>query len=96
VTPIAAAIVLAVVFAATRGLPQGAVMLLPFVAFALWSAASVVWSIEPDRSWAYFNRGLAYLAFALLGIFHARVLPYGSILNLAQTRAWRNWQTRQV
>ena len=32
---------------------------------------SVAWSIEPDRSWAYANRGLVYLAFALVGAFAA-------------------------
>ena len=38
---------------------------------AVWSALSVAWSIEPDRSWAYANRGLVYLAFALVGAFAA-------------------------
>jgi amino acid transporter len=29
----------------------------------------VIWSIEGDRSWAYFNRGLVYLAFAVVGLW---------------------------
>jgi O-antigen ligase len=37
-------------------------------AFVCWSGLSVLWSIEPDRSWAYFNRGLVYLAFASIGL----------------------------
>jgi O-antigen ligase/polysaccharide polymerase Wzy-like membrane protein/tetratricopeptide repeat protein len=37
-------------------------------AFVSWTGISVLWSIEPDRSWAYFNRGLVYLAFALVGL----------------------------
>src|SRR3990172_1774628 len=37
----------------------------------VWSGASVVWSIWPDRSWDYANRGLAYLAFLVLGVLLA-------------------------
>ena len=36
-------------------------------AFAAWSAVSVVWSIEPDRSWDSFNRAAVYLAVLALG-----------------------------
>src|SRR5690349_17133681 len=64
-----AAILLAVAFIAARGLPGGTLPLLPFAAFALWCAASVAWSIEPDRSWDYANRTLVYVAFALVGTF---------------------------
>ena len=66
-----AAILLAAAFAATRGLSAGTVMLLPLVALALWCAASVAWSIEPDRSWDYANRTVVYAAFAILGAFVA-------------------------
>lgn len=38
-----------------------------FTAFALWQGLSIVWSIEPSRSWDYANRGLVYLAFAAVG-----------------------------
>jgi hypothetical protein len=36
--------------------------------FVVWNGISIAWSAAPDRSWNYFNRGLAYLAFALLGL----------------------------
>src|SRR5262245_26490799 len=66
-----AAIVLALVFAATRPVPGGLLPFLPLGVLAVWSAVSIAWSIEPDRSWAYANRGFVYLAFALLGAFAA-------------------------
>ena len=44
----------------------GALLLLAFVAWLTWLGLSIVWSIEPDRSWGAFNRGLTYLA--LLGV----------------------------
>ena len=62
---------LALVFAATRPVPGGLLPLAPLALLAVWSAVSVAWSIEPDRSWAYANRGLVYLAFALVGAFAA-------------------------
>jgi len=40
----------------------------------IWSGASVVWSIWPDRSWNYANRGLTYLAFLVLGLLLAGAL----------------------
>lgn len=47
----------------------GGVSLALLTGFVLWNGVSVIWSIAPDRSWAYFNRGLVYLAFVLLGTF---------------------------
>jgi hypothetical protein len=38
-------------------------------ALVLWEGFSVLWSIEGDRSWNYFNRALVYLAFLVLGLF---------------------------
>ncbi len=38
------------------------------VAFVCWSGISVLWSIEGDRSWSYTNRGLVYVAFAVVGL----------------------------
>ena len=38
-------------------------------AFVLWNGATMGWSIAPDRSWAYLDRGLVYLAFAVLGLY---------------------------
>src|SRR4051794_22087006 len=86
-----AAIVVALVFAATRPLPGGLLPFLPLGALAGWSAISVAWSIEPDRSWAYANRGLVYLAFALLGAFAAdrlKELMYGFAGILGAVCAW--------
>jgi hypothetical protein len=49
------------------GLPElGTVGLL--AGLVVWSGVSVVWSIEPDRSWSTFNRGLVYVALLVLGI----------------------------
>src|SRR5436190_12569820 len=42
---------------------------------ALWAGASTVWSISPDRSWAFANRTLVYAAFAVLGVLLAGLLP---------------------
>src|SRR5262245_64185554 len=39
-----------------------------FVAFVAWNGISVLWSIEADRSWAYLNRGLVYVAIAVMGL----------------------------
>ncbi len=35
--------------------------------FVAWNGATILWSAAPDRSWEYFNRGLVYFAFAVLG-----------------------------
>jgi len=43
--------------------------------FVLWNGASISWSLDPDRSWAYTNRGLVYLAFACLGLFVGAFVP---------------------
>jgi O-Antigen ligase len=37
--------------------------------FVVWTGITILWSAAPDRSWDYFNRGLVYLAFAVLGAF---------------------------
>jgi hypothetical protein len=57
------------------GLPRPAlstealVALGSLLAFVAWSGISVVWSIEPDRSWAYLNRGLVYFALMAFGLW---------------------------
>ena len=43
------------------------------VLLVVWTGATVVWSIGPDRSWETFNRGLAYVAFLGLGVVLAGV-----------------------
>lgn len=37
--------------------------------FVAWNAVTILWSAAPDRSWEYFNRGLVYLAFGVVGAF---------------------------
>ncbi len=37
-------------------------------AFVCWQGVTMIWSIAPDRSWAYLNRGAVYVAFCLLGL----------------------------
>jgi hypothetical protein len=60
--------------AALAGLPRPAlsrealVALGFLVGFVAWTGISVIWSIEGDRSWSYLNRGLAYTAFAVIGL----------------------------
>src|ERR671937_861465 len=46
-----------------------------FAAFVCWCGISVLWSIEPDRSWSYFNRGLVYLAFGAAGLALGAYVP---------------------
>src|SRR4051812_1127493 len=48
--------------------PLGLAAVGTFAGFVVWQGLSILWSIEPDRTWNYFNRGLAYLAFLLLGL----------------------------
>jgi O-antigen ligase/polysaccharide polymerase Wzy-like membrane protein len=45
------------------------------VAFVCWCGLSVLWSIEPDRSWDYLNRGLVYVAFAVVGLGIGAFVP---------------------
>ncbi|MFL5945021.1 MAG: O-antigen ligase family protein [Gaiellaceae bacterium] len=47
--------------------PRALVFFGALLAFVLWEALSIAWSIEPSRSWDYTNRGLVYLAFAAVG-----------------------------
>ncbi len=42
--------------------------------FAAWAGVTILWSVLPDRSWDYFNRGLAYFAFAVVGAFAGSAL----------------------
>ena len=61
----------------------------------VWDGVTVIWSIAPDRSWAYVNRGVAYLAFLGLGAFagalarRAPALVAGGLsLFVAAALAW--------
>ena len=54
---------------------KAAAALLLLTAFVAWNGISVLWSIEPDRSWDYLNRGLVYLALAFVGVAVGSFLP---------------------
>ncbi len=45
------------------------------VAFVCWCGLSVLWSIDPDHSWAYLNRGLVYVALAVVGLAVGAYVP---------------------
>jgi Flp pilus assembly protein TadD len=53
---------------------EGLAFLSLFGGFVVWTGLTVLWSVLPDRSWDYFNRGLAYFAFALVGAFAGSAL----------------------
>jgi hypothetical protein len=60
-----------------------------------WSALGTWWSIAPDLTWRYANRGLAYAAFCALGVFVAssvpramRVVAAGLAVLVAAVVAW--------
>ncbi len=63
--------------------------------FVLWSGLTILWSVQPDRSWDYTNRGLAYLAFACFGLFLGAALPHAprrlALLFLAGFAAAIGW-----
>ncbi len=66
----------------------GMATLVALVLFVIWTGTSVAWSIAPDLSWSYFNRGLTYLGLFCLGLFLAvfvRRAPvvFASLLALA-------------
>ena len=69
---IAAALVVAALWGAVP-LPapgwEGIAFVVLAMSFVAWNGVSILWSAAPDRSWNYFNRGLAYLAFAVVGAF---------------------------
>ena len=46
-----------------------------FAGLVVWQGISVAWSVQPDRSWDYVNRGLVYLAFLALGMFVGALVP---------------------
>jgi len=42
--------------------------------FVVWTGITILWSVLPDRSWDYFNRGLGYFGLAVVGGFAGSVL----------------------
>lgn len=72
---VAAVVAGVAVIAAFRGaLPvprldgAGRVLVAGVTALTVWVGLSIVWSIAADHSWAWLNRGLAYLAVLVLGL----------------------------
>ena len=68
----------------------GTALVLLLAGYAAWTGATVVWSIEPDRSWEAFNRVVAYLAVLGLGVLVGsarRAAPLLALL-LGLTLAW--------
>ena len=53
---------------------EGVAFALLAAGFLVWTGVTILWSILPDRSWDYFNRGLSYLVFAVLGAFVGSLL----------------------
>ena len=72
----------------------GAAAVVFVCALVLWIGASVIWSVAPDRSWEYFNRGLVYLAFLGLGLLvgrlerSVRIVAYSLAALTAAVVAW--------
>ncbi|MFO1533945.1 MAG: hypothetical protein ABR562_09760, partial [Thermoplasmatota archaeon] len=61
--------------AATENTPAGAAaaaFLGCLAGLAAWCGLTMVWSASPDESWAFTNRTLAYVGFALLGVLAGR------------------------
>jgi tetratricopeptide (TPR) repeat protein len=59
-----------------------------FTAFVLWNGLTIVWSIAPDRSWSYLNRGVVYLALVVIGLFAGALVrrrPAGMTAGLLAT-----------
>jgi len=82
---------LALVLFATQSPPSGLLALVPLAALVAWCAVSIDWSVEPDRSWSYTNRGLVFLAFAVVGALmggEPRRLLYGLAGLLGAVCVW--------
>jgi hypothetical protein len=75
---------------------SGAALVAAMIALAVWTGATIAWSIVPDRSWDSFNRTVAYAAFLGLGIvlatagsrFSARLAASMLSLVIAITLMW--------
>ncbi|HZP74419.1 MAG TPA: O-antigen ligase family protein [Gaiellaceae bacterium] len=79
------------VLLAVRGLPGGALSVVPLAVLAAWCAVSIAWSWLPDRSWDYANRTTVYALAALLGLWAAartRALAAGLALLLGAVIVW--------
>ena len=70
----------------------GLVAIAALALFVIWNGLSVAWSIAPDLSWSYFNRGLTYLGLVGVGLFltvfvRRAPLAFASLLALAVAAA---------
>ncbi|HEX8155773.1 MAG TPA: O-antigen ligase family protein [Solirubrobacteraceae bacterium] len=45
------------------------------LAFAVWCGITLLWSVAPERTWAYVNRGIAYTLVVVLAIAVASSVP---------------------
>jgi hypothetical protein len=55
--------------------PYGLAFIALLACFVVWNGITVAWSILPDRSWSYTNRGLVYLGFACVGLVVGALVP---------------------
>lgn len=52
-------------------------------AVVAWSGLSIAWSVEPDRSWSYFDRGVVYLALLGVGILAGGLVRRAATIAVA-------------
>ena len=86
-----AAVLVAAGLLAARGIAPRSWLVLPLAALAVWCAVSIVWSIEPDRTWSYANLTAVYAVFAFVGTFLAgrtRALAAGFAALLGAVCVW--------
>src|SRR5438445_4539830 len=48
--------------------PLGLAFVACYAGLVLWQGFSILWSVQPDNSWNYVNRGIVYLAFLAVGM----------------------------
>ncbi len=60
---------------ALRASPLAVAGIALLLLFAAWAAASIAYSVAPDRSWAEVNRVIAFALTALIGVFIGSSLP---------------------
>lgn len=69
---------------------DGLALVALLAAVAAWSAVTIVWSIQPDRSWDSFNRAALYVVALGLGVLVGRARPAAGLLAalFAVTLGW--------
>ena len=53
-------------------------------ALVTWFGVSIAWSVEPDRSWSYFDRGVVYLALLGVGILAGGLVRRAATVTAAE------------